>query len=787
MALFAILKSNLRSKKGNFISIFIFVFIIALSLTTIISVNQGTLRRLNKAGNQAKVADIVSFTPSDKLTPDMIQGIKKTDGVTEVEIQPSIISSKMTIRGKTTGSMVFMVSYDKKQHPYQIFNAGMTGFLQGTKTEPGVGEVYLPVSLHNMYDCGIGDSMKIETGEGTREYRIAGFVEEPFIGSGVIGVKEIFLNQEDLASLISMEDGKELLDFSIVDIMLDKNRHISNIMKELNTNTGLVSISTYTMTKEEANNYTLIFTNIISGILSAFAILLFIIILIIIGHTVSTAIEMDYTTLGILKSQGFTSFQIRCILLMQYMTAGLAGTIAGIAVSCFTIPYVNCILLPITGLLVGRDMRLLQSMGVMIALLAMIAVYTYLKTRKIMKVSPVQAISSGHAPVFFSNKADFSITKSIPLPLSVKMVLKEIAGNIKRYVSTIVIMAILTFFTLSVTSLSQMTSLDYTNNAFGNISSDIEVYYPKDIDTSIIASVEEEINQQDKILIKFHMDNRYFTVDDISYLGHIIDNTDILQKPLKGRIPEYENEIMMTEIMSKEIGKGIGEMITLKYGSSQVDFMIVGLNQYTSDVGKNFFLLSSGMKRLEADFRSGCTAYQIKDKSKCAGIVKSLKNRFGDQKDKIRFIDANKQSKDSLSNVLTALYAITAITYVFVIIFDIIVSYMICQKLFLREKQNMGIYKSVGFTSKGLRGQFILRFLFVSVIGCGLGLLCNFIWNNDMMSLLLTRMGISHFVTIYSAWNVLIPIICISGFATLFSYLISGKIAAVSPKNLIQE
>ncbi len=53
---------------------------------------------------------------------------------------------------------------------------------------------------------------------------------------------------------------------------------------------------------------------IVSTFLSAFIGILFVIVLIVIGHNISAGIEMDYVDLGILKSQGFVSARIRLVL-----------------------------------------------------------------------------------------------------------------------------------------------------------------------------------------------------------------------------------------------------------------------------------------------------------------------------------------------------------------------------------------------------------------------------------------------------------------------------------------
>ena len=67
------------------------------------------------------------------------------------------------------------------------------------------------------------------------------------------------------------------------------------------------------------------------------------------------------------------------------------------------------------------------------------------------------------------------------------------------------------------------------------------------------------------------------------------------------------------------------------------------------------------------------------------------------------------------------------------------------------------------------------------------GIVINFLCNNALMSLLLGGIGLTHFITDYTFFNIAIPVLCIGTLSSLFSWLISGQIKRVTPKNLIKE
>lgn len=65
--------------------------------------------------------------------------------------------------------------------------------------------------------------------------------------------------------------------------------------------------------------------------------------------------------------------------------------------------------------------------------------------------------------------------------------------------------------------------------------------------------------------------------------------------------------------------------------------------------------------------------------------------------------------------------AMTVIIYAISVVFSLVVVMMFCKKAFLQERRDIGIYKSLGFTSGKLRLQFAVRFLIVALIGSVLG------------------------------------------------------------------
>lgn len=71
--------------------------------------------------------------------------------------------------------------------------------------------------------------------------------------------------------------------------------------------------------------------------------------------------------------------------------------------------------------------------------------------------------------------------------------------------------------------------------------------------------------------------------------------------------------------------------------------------------------------------------------------------------------------------------------------------------------------------------------------GTILGTVLNILTNDMLMSDMLYSIGITHFHTNYTVWNILIPCLWICTCTFVYAWLASGKIKRVSCRMLIQE
>ncbi len=784
MAIWTILVANIKKRKGSFASIFILIAIISIVVSTVLSSIICGKKSFENANKEANSPEIMNFVLKKNYDANMKKTLEKQDEISKVEENDVIGYENLIIGDKEDKSIVFLCSYEPEMHSYKLQS-------NNNKTViPNKGEIYLPYIFKDEFKCKVGMNIEFKTEKGDYSYKVADFFEDPIYGSKEIGIKRFLMNPSDFSEISKLE-AKEFKPFISMNTFINdsyKNQNISKVIYNVNQKTGIEKYGAICSVLKTYESYTLSLANIIGSIILGFCILLFIIVIIVIGHCISSSIEMDYASLGIMKAIGFTDKGIRVILLIQYLLSSVLGGIVGGCLSIFLINPIGNFLLTSTGLFWSGNIQIGICLGILGLLLLVLTVYTFLLTRKITKISPVRAIAFGNAPIYFSSRINISLSKLAHVPLSIKIALKQILTHLKQYIRLFIIVGVVTSSIIAILSMEDMFKDSNAAILFGKIKSDISISYGNKEDKKFVDEIVDDVEKEDNITEKFRFCNCNKVVDDDNLLVKVVadDSKYVLPDALEGRNPKYNNEVVITKIMSDVLQKSVGDTIVVENGKgAKEEYMIVGLNQNMNDAGKNITMLESGMQRLEPNFTINTIELRLDNKGKVAYIVEKLKDKYEDYKVTIK--DEYNDNKEYMQEKINTVHMATKGVYFIAIIVIGLVFLLVCNNTLQKEKIDIGILKAEGFTTRMLRTQFIIRFLIVALVGSLLGIGLNLLTNNYFMSLLFKNVGITKFVTVYYVKTIVQPVAVVCIFTCVFAWIVTRKIKKITSKNLIQE
>ena len=556
---------------------------------------------------------------------------------------------------------------------------------------------------------------------------------------------------------------------------------ISNVQlrRQLNLEMGLTDMGVFSLTNDLAMYYTTMIPEIVCSVLLVFIALLLAIVIIVTVHSISVEIEANYVTFGVLKAQGFDKSKIRALFLGQYLLAEIIGAVLGIALSIPLIGICSNIFVAMTAVPAIMSVPIGIIALILGGVFALSAFSIFFVTMKINKVSPVRAISGAKNEIYFDSRLNAPISKKL---LSPSLALRQFTSAKRRYTGSLVIVAILVFFMMTISVLANTVTSKSALESMGTVVSEIDVSPKRKLSESDREKIEKEIESFAEIEKAYYTQFAYFSCDGESIAANIHKNPSLILM-MKGRAPEYDNEIAATQILLEEFNLKIGDEVTVGWGSNKEKYLITGSFQTTNDVGRCFLISADAAERIGYD-EPLWGNYSLKnsgDKELNAKIVDSLNEKFGNM------IEAEAPGDVLDETLQTVIDAMQLIIYVFSILFSLVVVHMVCSKAFIQERIDIGIFKATGFKTSGLRRQFALRFLIVSIIGSAVGGLLSFFFSGEMLSLLLKSAGIVSVNTDFGFLTYAIPITIVCLSFLIFSYLVSSKIKTVKIRELVTE
>lgn len=274
-------------------------------------------------------------------------------------------------------------------------------------------------------------------------------------------------------------------------------------------------------------------------------------------------------------------------------------------------------------------------------------------------------------------------------------------------------------------------------------------------------------------------------IKDEQYYVQVYDGEESLFPPLDGRPPQYDNEIYVTELLADEIGKKIGDSVLLHYNDNEEEYIITGFFQTVYEAGREAQITIDGARRLGKD--SPCEADVRLSEGADKESVKAAINEKFDGVYQASLSEPDSSIENMMDTVDTLLISISTAIYVVCIVFAAIAVHLVCAKTFQRERKDIGIYKSQGFTSSRLRGQFALRFAVLALIGAAIGSVSAVFLTRPLLSALMRIVGLSNFLPDFGPMMFLLPAAAMTFSFFVFAYIASSRIKGLEVRELITE
>lgn len=791
MEILTLLKANIKKKKGTFISVAFLMVIISAVMTSLISVKDNYQNAVKTAQKCEAACDVMLLLPKAALTDEMRSVIENSELVGSAEYFNFLKPDSLKRDGNDNYDSDNLVP---ARSGLKFFKDDLSGFESEPRTIQD-GEIYAPLGHKSVYKCEIGDKFTAKLGDRTYSFTLKGFVEEPMGGASTFDGSLLFISNGDLDRIIEECKPFETADKSWERVMAcvkkseSYNKSTTKLARELTLElrqkTGY--ITTRILTSDDAYRYTVMVPDLLINMALVFAAFLFVIVLVVMSHSIGAEIETEYVTIGILKSQGFGSGKIRALFIWRYLLAQVIGIVVGEAAAVPIEKAVSRICMMTTGVLPDKNISVGKAALLMLIILAVCTILILIRTRKAAKISPVRAISGGKEEIYFNNRLQAPISKKA---LSASLAFRQITSGFGRYVGVLCIVGILTFFMITVNLIGNILLSKTAQIAMGLYTPNLEISLdesaqktPEEIEAAM-DEAEKIVDGKEGVYNKLYRNNAMLFYDGDILLCKIYKYPDQMHNILKGRAPRYDNEMLVTELLAEAYDLKIGDKMRLAYKENEEEYIITGFFQKTNNAGMVLGMSFDGADKLGIPHNNLELGYMFDDLSGIDDIKRELDEKFDGTLETVIYDSID----DSGGFAYTALVdAMQAFIYIFSLIFAFVVVRMVVSKAFTRERTDIGIYKAVGFTSDKLRLGFAVRFTITALIGAALGAALSAFASQLVLTLAFRMIGITKLYCGFTTLTVVLPVIFMGIAFFAFSFLLSAKIRKVQIRELVTE
>lgn len=511
----------------------------------------------------------------------------------------------------------------------------------------------------------------------------------------------------------------------------DEATHIMN-GKQLCVNTSEVDeirelakgySGVYVNTREE-NKSIYLYDMLSAYVLMMISIVLMFTAFVVLRFTIGFTVSEEFREIGVMKAVGIDNGSIRSLYIVKYFAIAVVGTLIGYFCSA---PLGDMMMKTVSeNIVLGSESSALMGLLSSAAVVIIILLFCYNCTRRVNKLSPIDAVRNGQTGERFQRKSLLHLGR-LGLPQAAFFSINDVISSPKQFSIVIVVftfcillMTIMSNFALTLKSEKILRFFDVPSSEAHILDSEImgEVVVDQSTHKQIIADTEKLLADNGMpgkctmtMSTQFETSHENKTAK-IAFAVMKGETNDTLYVD-KGSAPQKTDEIAVTAGTLNDLGAEIGDRITAVINEKECEFIITGT--YSSFVSTAFLYKDFDLGNLPANNTLGVQIHFDGNPDKVQ-INKNIE-KLGDllETDKVYstldFINNFTEMSDTLNAIKQMLMIITVIVTALIVI--------LMERSFIsKEKSEIALMKAVGIPNSSIVAQHTLRFVIVSVIAC---------------------------------------------------------------------
>lgn len=700
----------------------IILFIATILFSSAIIINKNISKDYDTLYEELNTADAFFTISSVEYSDELLRDIKDIEGISEIEAQNGIMLSvpvKMEGSIQEQTQIFYNIDADSKINKRNII------LKEDKKDNSGI---YLSNYTFIHSGLKLNDKYEFKINDTSYSFTIIGVVDEMQYGNYASSVIGQYLDKETYNNLLESNQDKEVVTISI------KSKTSKTTYNDVSKYLSSKNINVLNKNeKENAKSGRLITTNIIVLILMVFSGIMLVISLFVSKFKIGETLEEELANMGVLKALGYTSKEIIASCILPYILCGLICSTLGIALSYFLLPILSKIIEMQSGFIWKWKIDIISNIFILITNLLLITLFTLMASLKIKKLNPINAIRG--LTEKRNNKNYFEIEKTRG-NIHFILILKNFINTKKQNI----LLGIVLFFITIVSSFLGILFYNVNVNPTNFINTLVEehpsVIVSSDKDIRYALSKESNVKN-----VLYYDENGSLNYKGNSYKTFVAENFESLANDLcyEGNNPKNEMEIAIGSKIKETYNINIGDYITLSKNGIDKEYKVVGFIQSVNYFGEIMEMTLDGYKELDSNYSPKSIYVYLENEDKAEDFITHIEEKYDSN---IISTMNYVKSMNSAMEMFIPLISIMCIVIIGITLLLIyLILYILLNGIITRKKQELGIFKAIGYENKQLVRQLVGGFMPSAIISTLLGLVVSKLFISDIYSMIFKVVG----------------------------------------------
>lgn len=680
---------NLKKERSSFLSFGVIILITALILNCAAVLMRQVDSAYDQKSEMLNAAALNAIVPKAQSSSALAQAIAETYKVEKTESHDAILTEATVLdfNGADFSMNTVFYSLDDKRT--------LNDFELVSESEHEVNDpIYIPLYVASFGGFGLDDEIVYVMDGKPHRFTVAGIIEEMQYGNYGSGLLCAYLPKEEYAELADSYGSKAVVEYSM---SVKNGANLDEAKEDVSQaleNKGVMTLSILD-SKSVKGTRTMV-CDLLILILTAFALIILVVSVFLSNFKVKNSIESEITNMSVLKALGYTSRQIVAGITLPYGLVALLFALLGVGLSYLLLPVLCSVLTVQSGFSFDIRFDLLSCICVACVLAGVVTFFTFLSAGKIKKTQPIDGLRG--------NTGSKSAKKN-HLPLEetagntkLLLVCKQMIASKKQNIMLFFVSFVLTvlvafsstlFYNVAVKPENFMSALsdeaaDVVMVPQGDSLSGLEAVLDTDHRVeNTLRYMSGNVKIKDKAVTAFACEDFSKVKNDVCYMGSN---------------PQKADEIALGSAFEESFH--IGDTVAVSINDTTKSFRVTGFVQSINLQGELCELSLAGYQSFFTEEQTPSLYVYLADFTDAEKITREYKAQYPDLvSDTVNTYKLQSEAQDMYMGItlqlVAAIFAVTILIVLFIL-------YIVIKSLLVRRKQELGIYKAMGYTSSQL-------------------------------------------------------------------------------------